>query len=429
MGSFNVSIDERLLRRDRRGQQSCSRRRIETGVGGPRAGWSVARQRSAALDGLRRTAPACGPPDALSLFAMAATSISVAKNRMNRAVDSILDPWPVSKDPIWTFFDSACAYCGLELARGDRRGHIDHATPGAGNHLGNLVLACAACNGDEKLDMDWRPFLEQKVADAELRHGRAARIEEWQLLHPKPDLAASAEVAAIESELRAMAHAFGAKCAELRAAVRAARTSLAAERPDRFEVKGRASGMDDEQQIAALLLPHAGAEAGRIREGLVASRPEREPNACELGGLEGMVAWRGTRRPEKNLSRRRCFRYRRHSVRWGFRRLVAGDGPGWPAGPVPRGELDLLAPRGVKYGVSPSFIGSLGVGWGSRDLTPWSRHSRPCRQLGTDGIAVSSAAESKCSPLRSSGRRAPGGAVGVRTSRPWCGVPCAGLPL
>lgn len=81
---------------------------------------------------------------------MAAKSVSNAKNGMARAVDSILDPWPTSKDPIWDFFGSECAYCGVKLVEGERLGHIDHAAPKAGNHMGNLVLACSVCNGDEK---------------------------------------------------------------------------------------------------------------------------------------------------------------------------------------------------------------------------------------------------------------------------------------
>jgi hypothetical protein len=157
---------------------------------------------------------------------MAPTSVPAAKNRMARAVDSILDPWPASSDPIWEFFASECAYCGIKLVKSERLGHIDHATAGDGNHLGNLVLACSICNGDEKLDTDWRKFLEQRVGDQAVRQARIERIEAWQLLHPKPARAASAEIAAIDGELRTMIVAFGEKCAELRAAVADAKEQL-----------------------------------------------------------------------------------------------------------------------------------------------------------------------------------------------------------
>src|SRR4051812_14924850 len=146
---------------------------------------------------------------------------------MARAVESILDPWPPSTGPIWDFFASECAYCGVKLVRGERLGHIDHATSKAGNHLGNLVLACSVCNGDEKLDMGWREFLEQKVSNPELRRERTQRIERWQALHPKPRLAASPQVAAIDAELRAMIVAFGEKCVELRTAVADAKSAAA----------------------------------------------------------------------------------------------------------------------------------------------------------------------------------------------------------
>lgn len=158
---------------------------------------------------------------------MAATSVSAAKNRMARAVESILDPWPASVDPIWDFFGSECAYCGVKLVKGERLGHIDHATSKAGNHMGNLVLACSVCNGDEKLDVDWREFLEEKVSEQALRQERIERIERWQALHPKPELAASPEVVAADEELRAMIVAFGEKCAELRAAVADAKSAPA----------------------------------------------------------------------------------------------------------------------------------------------------------------------------------------------------------
>lgn len=158
---------------------------------------------------------------------MSATSVSAAKNRMGRAVESILDPWPASTDPIWDFFGSECAYCGVKLVKGERLGHIDHATSKAGNHMGNLVLACSGCNGDEKLDMDWAAFLGQKVGDPVLRRERIERIERWQARHPKSELAASPEIAAVNAELRAMIVAFGERCAELRAAVADAKSAAA----------------------------------------------------------------------------------------------------------------------------------------------------------------------------------------------------------
>ena len=126
---------------------------------------------------------------------------------------------PARKDPIREYFEARCAYCGTALSKAGREGDIDHATPGAGNHLGNLVLACSPCNGDEKLDSDWRKFLNQKVSDPEVRQVRIANIEAWQAMHPRPDWTPTPEVEAITTELREMIVAFGVKCAELRKAV------------------------------------------------------------------------------------------------------------------------------------------------------------------------------------------------------------------
>lgn len=154
-------------------------------------------------------------------------SPSIAKNQMGRAIESILDPMPRRKDEIWAYFESRCAYCGTPLSKTDREGHIDHATSGDGNHLGNLVLACSPCNGDEKLDTDWRGFLDQKVSDPHERRVRMARIEAWQTLHPRLTWTPTAEVESIHAELREMVVAFGIKCAELRQAVAAAKAASA----------------------------------------------------------------------------------------------------------------------------------------------------------------------------------------------------------
>lgn len=153
-------------------------------------------------------------------------SPSVAKNHMGRAVDAIVDPRPTSEDPIWDYFEAKCAYCGTTLSKADREGHIDHATPGGGNHSGNLVLACSPCNGDEKLDADWRVFLNQKVSDPQVRQVRITKIEAWQAMHPKPEWTPTPQVEAIEAELREMIVAFGVKCAELRKAVADAKAQV-----------------------------------------------------------------------------------------------------------------------------------------------------------------------------------------------------------
>lgn len=147
---------------------------------------------------------------------MVVPTVSNAKNRMRRVINAILDPPPRNEQPIWDHFDSACAYCGLELGRQGRKAHMDHAVADGGNQLGNLILSCAVCNGDEKLNEHWRTFLARKVADPDLRTARIKRIEEWVALHPPLVWVPSPELEALVQELDGLVEEFGVKCAELR---------------------------------------------------------------------------------------------------------------------------------------------------------------------------------------------------------------------
>lgn len=82
-----------------------------------------------------------------------------AKNVMLRAIREILDASPIDVGPVWDHFESRCAYCDVALDVARRSAHIDHEEAAGGNHLGNLVLACGSCNGDDKRDMPWRAFV------------------------------------------------------------------------------------------------------------------------------------------------------------------------------------------------------------------------------------------------------------------------------
>lgn len=77
-------------------------------------------------------------------------------------------------------------------------------------------MACATCNGDEKLNEHWRTFLERKVADPDVRAARTKRIEAWVALHPPLAWAPSPEVEALVQELDGFVEEFGVKCAQLR---------------------------------------------------------------------------------------------------------------------------------------------------------------------------------------------------------------------
>ena len=106
------------------------------------------------------------------------------KNMIRRCFREQIDRSPTDSQTkkIWEYFQNSCAYCGRTLDRKNREGHIDHlvsASQKGPNHISNRVLSCATCNEEEKLDKDWRVFLEQKVPDRSLREKRMKRIEQW----------------------------------------------------------------------------------------------------------------------------------------------------------------------------------------------------------------------------------------------------------
>jgi hypothetical protein len=148
------------------------------------------------------------------------TSVPQAKNVMLRAMREILDPSPLDVGPVWDHFESRCAYCEVALDIAGRSAHIDHADAAGGNHLGNLVLSCGSCNGDDKRDMPWRDFVASKSSTDQVAAERVARIEAWALLHPRTDKPAPPDALRLADEIRTLAAEFSVKCAELRAAMK-----------------------------------------------------------------------------------------------------------------------------------------------------------------------------------------------------------------
>ncbi len=115
---------------------------------------------------------------------MAKMTAGYAKNTIRRALRAVVDPEPSEKEvvKIWDFFSSACAYCGRNLKKGAREGHVDHLVPATAagtNHISNRVLSCSVCNGDEKGDEPWLNFLRAKTKDQTLFKNRRKRIEDW----------------------------------------------------------------------------------------------------------------------------------------------------------------------------------------------------------------------------------------------------------
>ena len=115
---------------------------------------------------------------------MARFTPSIAKNVLRRALWAVADPMPTANEveALWEHFGHACAYCGKDISRGSRTGHLDHVVPlsaGGTNSIRNHVLACAACNGDLKREAEWLPFLQRMAPDPADFDARRTRITSW----------------------------------------------------------------------------------------------------------------------------------------------------------------------------------------------------------------------------------------------------------
>jgi 5-methylcytosine-specific restriction endonuclease McrA len=143
-------------------------------------------------------------------------TVSQAKNTVRRTIKEIVDPGPRDVDPLWAFFESRCAYCGKSLSRASRDAHVDHADVDGGNHLGNLVLACGACNGDEKREEPWRQFLRRTVRDDATFIEREQRILTWLAQNPRSQMQLGPEAERMRLELEKLVEEFAARCVELK---------------------------------------------------------------------------------------------------------------------------------------------------------------------------------------------------------------------
>jgi CRISPR/Cas system Type II protein with McrA/HNH and RuvC-like nuclease domain len=124
---------------------------------------------------------------------MPAPTPGYVKNMIHRSLREIVDPSPKKEDveKISKYFDSKCAYCGRQLRKAQKEGHIDHLFPaslGGSNHISNRVLSCATCNEAEKLDGGWQKFILRKNQEPEVVRTRIARIREWQNINGEPVL-------------------------------------------------------------------------------------------------------------------------------------------------------------------------------------------------------------------------------------------------
>lgn len=144
-------------------------------------------------------------------------SLPQARNTIRRALRAILDHEPKASEitRLWEYFESSCAYCGITLSKNDRKAHVDHLVHNGPNHIGNRVLSCAQCNGDEKRDRAWLEFLREKVTDEKIFVRRKARIEDWCKNNPCPKTRCDQHV--IEQEIANAIAAFNVAVSRLKA--------------------------------------------------------------------------------------------------------------------------------------------------------------------------------------------------------------------
>ncbi len=124
---------------------------------------------------------------------------SQARNAIKKCLQSIIDPKPgkTAVGRLWEYFGARCAYCGQEMERASRTGHVDHLiaeTDGGANSIGNRVLSCGACNGDEKRELDWKGFLATKCQEnPDLFNERRNKICEWIAMNGGPSVLSESE--------------------------------------------------------------------------------------------------------------------------------------------------------------------------------------------------------------------------------------------
>ena len=108
---------------------------------------------------------------------------SQVKRAIRCSLAAILDPELTNSERkrVAEFFAYACAFCGVALPASSRA-HMDHLISiavGGTNHISNRVLACPVCNGDQKLERDWREFLRYKTGGGKVFEERETRILDW----------------------------------------------------------------------------------------------------------------------------------------------------------------------------------------------------------------------------------------------------------
>jgi hypothetical protein len=97
------------------------------------------------------------------------------------------------------------------MVRGNRDAHVDHLVSkgdGGSNALGNFVLACNVCNGDEKREEHWESFLRKKAPEEVSYRMRRERIEKWIASCPELPASDAAAMASVNQEINKVIAAF-----------------------------------------------------------------------------------------------------------------------------------------------------------------------------------------------------------------------------
>lgn len=147
---------------------------------------------------------------------------SKAKNSVRRALFAEIEGALSRTDKlkVWEFFRFSCTYCGRMMDPSSREGHMDHLASrasGGTDHIGNTVLACRVCNGDEKRDMQWQRFLRTRCLDDVTFDARRSRIEEWVTLNRTSLAETTPELAqAVEAEVQSVFAAFDRALSSIR---------------------------------------------------------------------------------------------------------------------------------------------------------------------------------------------------------------------
>jgi hypothetical protein len=147
---------------------------------------------------------------------------SQARRAIKVSLRALIDPelTNAQRSAAKRFFRDRCAFCDVDLT--GTRAHMDHlisVSDGGPNDLSNRVPACARCNGDHKLDRDWREFLTEITSDREAYRDREERILRWTKKQASGVVTAPNDLQSLlDRETQAALAAFDAAVERLRAA-------------------------------------------------------------------------------------------------------------------------------------------------------------------------------------------------------------------